>query len=243
MWYIVCLIVLIAVYILAITFMDRCKRPWLMNSILIGVCLSCYVALALIIYEDVGFWDWNFQNALPTANVSPFMFFSLIIYVLLPKKIRKYHSVLIALLSAGMFGAVVLGCVSRAAIRYKFHIQFLLDYLSHLSLSLLGIYLVKSGQAELKKRDCLIAGGALLSVAVIMLIVNAIFGTSFFGLALNEKYNIYNMVLAPDPYLSALIYFVGVVVVLVIGYFYVTFVTSMSAKTQNPQPKEDRAAD
>ena len=243
MWYIVCLIALIALYVLAIVFMNRCKHPWLVNSVLIGVCLSCYFALVLIIYKQVGYSDWNFKNALPTANVSPFMFCSLVIYIFLPKKMRKYHFVLIALLSAGMFGAAVLGCVSRAAIHYKFHFHFVLDYLSHVSLSLLGIYLVKSGQVELKKRDCLIAGGALLSVAVIMLVINAIFGTAFFGLALDEKYNIYNMVLAPNAYLSAALYFTCAVIILTIGYFYVTFITSLGAKFQNAQPKEDGAAD
>ena len=243
MWYIVCLIVLIAVYVLSVLFMNQCKHPWLVNSILIGACLSCYVALVIIIYKDVGYADWNFKNALPTANVSPFMFCSLIVYIFLPKKIRKYHSVLIALLAAGMFGAVVLACVSRAVIHYKFHFTFVLDYLSHLSLSLLGIYLVQSKQVELRKRDCLIAGGALLTVAVIMLIVNAIFGTACFGLALNEKYNIYNKILAPNAYFSAVIYFVGVVAVLTIGYFYVKFVVSISSKTDKTQPDEDRAVD
>ncbi|MBO4479091.1 MAG: hypothetical protein J5774_01865 [Clostridia bacterium] len=223
--------------------MDRFKRPWLVNLILIGVCLSCYVALAIIIYKDVGFWDWNFQNALPTANVSPFMFCSLALYVFfLPKKIRKYHSVLIALLSAGMFGAVAIACVSRAVIRYKFHFSFVLDYLSHLSLSLFGIYLVRSEQVELKKRDCLIAGGALFSVAVIMLIINAIFGTAYFGLALNEKYNIYNMVLAPNAYLSAALYFVCLVLVLTIGYFYVKFLTAINSKTHE-ESSENKAVD
>ena len=236
MWYIVALVILIAIYVLALVFLPRCKHPSVVNAILIGVCLSCYLALVLIVYRDVGYADWNFQNVLPTANVSPFMFSSLVIYIFLPKEIKKYWSVLISLLSAGMLGAATIECVTRAVIRYDFHFHFLLDYVAHLSLSLLGVYLVKSGQVEFRKRGCLISGGALLSVALIMLIVNAILDTAYFGLALDEKYNIYNNVLAPNAYLSAVLYFVGVVTVMTIGYFYVKLLTSLKI----PSPKSAR---
>lgn len=53
-----------------------------------------------------------------------------------------------------------------------------------------------------------------------MLIVNSIFTTSFFGLTFNDNYNIYNMVLVNNAYISALIYLIGLIMVLILGYLF-----------------------
>jgi hypothetical protein len=52
-----------------------------------------------------------------------------------------------------------------------------------------------------------------------MMILNVIFDTAFFGLSLNGKHNIYNKVLVDNSYLSALLYYIGLLAVLVMGYF------------------------
>ena len=85
---------------------------------------------------------------------------------------------------------------------------------------LLGIYLVKSNQVELKVKVALISGSIIIGCALTMLILNVIFDTAYFGLSLNGKHSIYNMVLVSNSYLSALIYFAGLVGVLVVGYLF-----------------------
>jgi len=210
--------------------MKKFRNTSITNTIFIAISFICYIVLATIIYNDVGFYDWNFQNVLPTANVSPFMFFTLLIYLVLPKKIKKSWSVLISMLSFGMLAAAVLGCVYRAIIQYKFHFSFLLDYISHLSLSLLGVYLVKSKQITLNKKDCVLGGSLLIIVAFVMMSINILFGTAFFGLALNDKYNIYNMVLVSNCYLSALIYFIGLIFVLTLGCLYIIILNKEKRK-------------
>ena len=114
--------------------------------------------------------------------------------------------------------SVVFGCLFHAWRNYAFHHHFLLDYISHLSLSLLGVYLVRSGRVELKPRDAVISGGLIYGVAFVMLTLNLIFDTSFFGLSLNGKHSIYNAVLTESSYLSALLYFIGLGAVLLLGY-------------------------
>ena len=225
MYYILCLLILLAIYFALIFLMNRLKNTKLMNAIFIAVTFVCYIVLVVKVYLDVGFYDWNFLNVLPTANVSPFMFGTLLIYAFLPAKVKKYWSILICLLSLGMLFAAVLGCATRAATGYKFHFSFVLDYVSHISLSLLGVYLVKTDQVEMNKKDCLLSGSLIVMVAIIMMIINIFAGTAFFGLAFNEKYNIYNVVLVPNCYLSALLYFVGLTGVLVLGYFYIKLLT------------------
>ena len=50
------------------------------------------------------------------------------------------------------------------------------------------------------------------------MILNLIFDTSFFGLSLRGKHNIYNNVIVDNSYLSAAIYYAGLIFVLLMGY-------------------------
>jgi uncharacterized membrane protein YuzA (DUF378 family) len=217
--YITALMVLLALYALGICFMKRIKRIELFNFIFLALVFVPYVILVNKVYRDVGFDDWNFRNTLPVANVSPFMFTSMLILPCLPKKLRKYHFLLISLLSVGMLFSTVLGCVYNAVINYKFHFHFMLDYLSHMVLSLFGIYLIRSKQAVPSVKNSLISGSVIVGAAFVMMILNLIFDTAFFGLSLRGKHNIYNNVLTESSYLSALLYFIGLCGVLCLGFF------------------------
>lgn len=182
-----------------------------------------YLALVIYIAVTAGVDDWNFINALPSANVSQFMFSTCWIALLLPKKVKKYHLLLIALLSVGMFLSPSIALIRNGAIGYRFLPHFLLDYLAHYVLSLWGVYIIYSKQVELKVKDSLIAGSIIVVVALIMMIMNVLFDTSFFGLSLNGKHNIYLVVLTDNSYLSALIYFTGLTTILFLGFFYQGF--------------------
>lgn len=195
------------------------KKP-LTNIIFVSIITPCYIALVVRIYFSVGFNDWNFTNALPIANVSPFMFFILPLFFALPKVPRKYFGILIALLCVGMFISPTASCIRYFSINYKFHAHFLLDLVSHYGLFLWGIYLVHSKQVELNVRDSLIGGSIIVAVALTMLIINAIFRTGYFGLHLYGKHNIYNVVLVDNSFLSALIYFTGLISALILGFFF-----------------------
>ena len=220
MAYIISLLLLCAGYGVCLAFMKRMRQTKLFNLIFVAAVYIMYLWLCVVVFLDVGFYDWNFQNTLPCANVSPFMFFLMPLALLLPPKFKKRFCLLISLLSVGMLLSAVLGCVSNAVIRYKFHPHFLLDYGAHFVLSAFGVYLVKSGQVELKFRECLISGGLIFGAAACMLLLNGIFGTNFFGLSLTGDHNIYNRVLVESGYLSALIYFCGLSLVLLLGAGY-----------------------
>ena len=129
-----------------------------------------------------------------------------------------------------MLFSATFNCIYNFSIGYKFHPHFLLDYVAHALLSLYGVYLVKSGQVRYSKRGCLIGGGIIFSVAVVMMILNVIFDTAFFGLSLNGGHNIYNVVVTESSYLSALLYFLGLCLVLVLGYLYTSAFLRASRK-------------
>ena len=233
MLYISALLAMIAVCVVVILCMDRFKKVRLTNCIFFFVTFFCYLALVLIVYSDVGAEDWNFRNTLPLANVSPFMFFSTLLYFVLPDRGKPYYLRLLSLLSVGMFLSPTLGCVHNAVIHYAFHPHFLLDYVAHFSLFLWGVYAVRSGQVTLGKKESLISGSFIVGVAVMMMILNVIFDAAFFGLSLNGKHNIYNQVLVANSYLSALIYFAGLVAVLFAGYFFSKLILRISGKGES----------
>ena len=215
--YIIALLALCAVYAAAVYLMKYIRNTRLFNFVFVAMVFLPYITVCSVVYKSVGFYDWNFQNTLPVANVSPFMFTLTPLTLILPKAARKHLYLLISLLSVGMFISSVLGCLYNASIGYKFHFHFLLDYVSHFTLSLFGIYLIRSGQAELSRKNCLISSSILVGSATVMLILNLIFDTSFFGLSLRGKHNIYNTVLVESSYLSALLYYIGLIGVLALG--------------------------
>ena len=220
MFYLIALFLMVMTYGLGLYFMKYLKNTKVVNSIVVSIIFVTYVIFVIRSYLHNGWSDWNFQNTLPVANVSPFMFGTIIFYFAIPKKIKKYYLLLISLLSVGMFLSPTFGCIYNASISYKFHFHFLMDYISHFILSWWGVYIVRSGQAELKRKDVIISSSIIVFVAMIMLILNLIFNTSFFGLSLYGEHSIYNMKLVSNSYFSAILYFAGLCVVLLLGYLY-----------------------
>lgn len=220
MSYIICLFAFILAYSAVIYLMKYMRSVKLTNLIFVGLVFIPYVMLSLTVFLDVGFYDWNYQNTLPVANVSPFMFTSVLLVLILPKAVKKHFLLLISLLSVGMFLSSALGCIYNAVINYKFHIHFTYDYVSHFALSLLGIYAVRTKQVTLNIKNALISSSMIFGAAGVMLVLNVFFDTAFFGLSLNGKHNIYNNVLVDNSYVSALLYFLGLGLVLLLGYAY-----------------------
>ena len=218
--YLVTIFVLLGLWVGVFLLMKRFTNQTITNIVFASIIFLSYIACVVIVYIKVGFNDWNFQNTLPVANVSPFMFFVCPLYLCLPKSIKKYFGSLISLLAVGMILSPVLSCIRCFVINYKFHWSFALDYFNHIVLSLWGVYLIQSGQTSIKIKDNLIGGAIIVGVALTMMIINVIFDTAFFGLSLNGKHNIYNVVLVSNSYLSALIYFTGLGLVLIAGYFF-----------------------
>ena len=216
--YILALLLLCIAYVACLFLMKHMRNFKLFNFLFGCFVYIPYVMLCIIVYTDVGFHDWNFQNTLPVSNVSPFMFSLLPLLLILPKRLKKHLFLLISLLSVGMFLSTVLGCIYNASIGYKFHFHFLLDYIAHFSLSLFGIYLIQSKQVELTLKNCLVSSSIILCTATVMLVLNLFFDTAFFGLSLRGKHNIYNNVIVDNSFLSALLYYVGLTCVLLLGY-------------------------
>lgn len=220
MWYLISLIILFFIYAIGIIFIKQINRNKIIDILIPILIFTLYLVCVLYLYNTAGISDWNFLNALPTANVSPFMFCSVIIIILLPENIKKYGYTLISFLSLGMFCAGAIALIFNAIRDYNFYWNFVLDSVIHVLLSLYGIYLAKTVQIFKTKNKQVISCFVIIFVALTMLILNLIFKTSFFGLSLNGGHNIYNVVLCNSSILSAIIYFVGLSIVLFSGYIF-----------------------
>ena len=231
MWralFVITLVVILAIWVFSCFYFVKVKpnnffqKTWLVNLVFVLTAFICYIIHLQVIYLSVGFNDWNFQNAMPYANVSPFLFAITPLTLLLPKNIRQYYFNLVSSLTIAMIISPIANIIYNISINYKYHASFLLDYVPHLILSIWGIYIIQSGQVELKVRSSIISGLIIIGVALTMMILNVIFDKSFFGLSLNGKHNIYNQQLVKNSYLSALIYFTGLVSIMIIGYLFHT---------------------
>ena len=168
------------------------KKYKLVNSVFSVTIFLLYLFCLVSIYLDVGFYDWNFQNALPTGNVSPFMYTLVFISLVLPQNIKKYVFSLVGLLSFPMLCAGLISCIGYIIRDYTFHLTIFLDAFIHVLLSIFGVYLAKSKQIDFKNNKVLIiSGGLILLVANIMIILNLIFKTAFFGLSMYGDHYIY----------------------------------------------------
>ena len=232
--YIISMLLLLVFYVCVMFNMKRMKNTKLFNCIFSYVTFVCYLYVVIRTYLSVGFNYWNFKNTLPVANVSPFMFTLVGIIHFIPTKLKNYLYLLISLLSVGMLFSAVLGCIYNASIDYKFHLHFLSDYFAHIMISLWGVYFIKSQQVKLNKGNLIVSSGIIIGVAFAMLILNVIFDTAFFGLSLSGKHNIYNNVLTSNSYLSALLYFMGLIFVLCLGFAY----SYLLSKNTSKEPQE-----
>lgn len=222
MYYALTLIFLLIFYIFGVFMISKIKKnEKIINLIFIITIFILYIYCVITIYKSVGVNDWNFKNALPVANVSPFMYTLVFISLLFPKKMRYYVRLLVSLLSFAMLCAGVISCISYVIRNYAFHLNIAMDAFIHVLLSLYGVYIAKSKQIKLdEKKDAIISGCLILGIAAFMLVINLIFKTSFFGLSMYGDHSIYNLVLVDNGILSAFIYFIGLLLLLVGGYYF-----------------------
>lgn len=177
-----------------------------------------YLLYIYISYKQLGFKDYYFIYCLPPSNISPFMFTLSIFTLFLPKKINKFIFLVYSNLIVGMLFSPILSDVYWISQNNIYHILRTLDSFSHVMLSLFGIYLVLTKQVEVTKKSFFISLILMYSLVLVMIILNIIFNTEFFGLAFNGHHHIYQIVLTSSPILNIIYYICGLFLVLLASY-------------------------
>ena len=220
MEYVLTIAILLIAYVSVILLMGRIKNTRIANLVFFAGVFGCYVIYTLQVLFLSGYNSIYFHGVIATANISPFMFSIMPIIYFSRGKLRKHLFILISLLSVGMLLSPTLNALTYAVKGYPFTFYAAWDYIAHLLLSLWGIYIVRSRQVKINVRDAILSALIIIGVAIFMLLMNLIHGTSFFGLALDGNHNIYHNVIVDNSYISALIYFTGLIAVLIAGFFY-----------------------
>lgn len=220
MWYLITLFIFVVLYIIGIIMLKYIDKNRIINILVPVIIFVLYIYCLIKIYIKSGINDWNFTNALPTANISPFMYCACLIIAILPFKINKYGNTLISFLSLGMVIAGAFNLVFNASRNYNFYLHFVVDSFIHMLLSWYGLYLFKTKQVVNKLNEQIISSLLIIGVAVVMLIINTIFKTNFFGLSMYGNHNIYNIVICESSIISALLYFLGLIIVMFSGWIF-----------------------
>lgn len=220
MWYYITTIVFCVIYVLGIFFIRKINKYKILDIGWLILIFIFQLIKILYFWINEGITSWNFYNALPTANISPFMFIFSIILLVLPKTIRTYGNTLISLLSLAMFLACMVMMIFNGMRDYNYYFNFVLEAFNHILFSLYGFYLYKTQQTYHDKKRSRISGMLIIGVAFIMLILNLIFKTSFFGLSMYGNHNIYTIVICESSIISAIIYFEGLTILLGLGSLY-----------------------
>ena len=217
-------------FVIIFRFKDR--LPYKITTIFLTLLIFIPHILLFIeaYYLDVkNFNGWNTMNLLPTANVSPFIFIMVFFTLFLPKSFKQHMYLLIAMLSLGMIVAGLGEAITYASWERNYFF-ITVSWFTHFTTAFLGIYLLLSEKIELTIKNCIKASAIIYSTVLFMIIHNAIFDTSFFGLAFNGHHNIYYIIFIPNPYLSAFVYVVGLTGVLIAGYWFLKLMQKIDQK-------------
>ncbi|MGI6377927.1 MAG: hypothetical protein ACOX0I_02535 [Bacilli bacterium] len=211
-----------------IIFKFKDRLPYKIITVVLTFLIFVPYVFSLINFYRKDSW-WNFNNVLPTSNISSLMFTMVFVVLFLPKIIKKHFYLLMTMLS---FTMIVAGIGSPIWYMFfdRYYPFFSIEWITHFTMAFFGIYLLLTKRIEITVKNCLKALMIIYMIVAIMIVLNIIFGTSFFGLAFNGEHHIYRHIIIPNPYLSALVYITGVTFFLVTGYFFLKFIKKIDEK-------------
>lgn len=191
------------------------------------VILNCTFFLALNMYYFNVRDEFKFMTF---DNISPFTFTFMPFIFVFRKKIRDAFMAAISFLSIGMLIAMLI----TPQYAYLFHfnneagMDYLFDALCHLNCSLFGIYLIASGQVKITFNNLFKSTLFMYFVITFGVLSNYIFHTNFFGMCPYGGYSIYFIDIFEEYWATLIAYYVGVFLVLSIGFFVNAFLNNVS---------------
>lgn len=170
----------------------------------------------------------NLQMVTPLSNVSPLLFTLSFVCIFLNDSIRNKLFKFMCLFNFFMLVAGFISAsyaLSMGANYFKFSIY---DELAHLTYGVFAFYLLATDQVKLNKKDLVWSIIGMLGFVAIIFVINLVFNTSFFGLCLNDQYNIYGQKMFDNCHASNIVYVFSLVTVMAIGYGFTKLIKSES---------------
>lgn len=163
-------------------------------------------------------------------QISPFMFTMLPLSFLLKDKIKDLVFKTAALLSLGMFAAMLVSPQEAylGSHQIEASMLYVLDTLLHLNFSLFGVYLFVSNTVKIDMKSIGQAAIFLYSVITFAIICNFLFHKNFFGMGYYSNYGIYMIRIFETYWATLVVYILGVSLVLMLGYEYILLVKKLN---------------
>ena len=220
--HILLLVFSIGIYVTLLCFFKKFKNIKLTNFIFMFISFGCYIAfviLAVFEYHDV--FDLSTRpDVLPTAKPSTLILFTCPIYLLLRGKVREWYFAFVSMLSFSMIFVVFVICIFSFIDGFEKFYFSILNVVPHISFSLWGIYVTQTKQTKVDFKHALIGGGILLFTAMVMLVINKFFNTDYYGLATDERFNIYDKQVVDNPHFSTFLFVILLLLSTFAGFFY-----------------------
>lgn len=186
----------------------------------IFLIILTFFHLADILISIPIYGGYNLRMLTPLSNISPFLFTLAFLAIFLPEKARKIIFILFVPFNIVM----VFAAYSTTTVAFFFALEYfpfvLCDSLCHVFFFLFVYYLIRSNSVEVNSRNFWITVLIIYTVITIAIILNLMCDTAFFGLAFNDKYNIYGLKIIPNMIVSNIVFLISVFIVMGVGFFF-----------------------
>lgn len=186
--------------------------------------------LAFVLADVVffSFWTYSYYQMgwlkgdefLTLGNISPLCFTLIALSPFMGEKVRDHVYSAFSCLWVGMFIAFIFS-PSHAylfSFREEANLNYAAEAACHILCSLFGIYLVVTKQVKLSAKTLFKAMICLYSIISVAVVLNFVYHRSYFGMNPYGKYSIYMLDLFGSFWVTLLAYFLGIFVVLVLGW-------------------------
>lgn len=219
-------LILIPIYLvlLGFSFVYIYKHPgklklWQENLILIFIA-AMYWANFFEKLPTPNVSSEHFHLIHPLANLSPTLFTITTVFIFVPRKYRTVYYALVGIMAPAMMLAGIWNSISSCfGVPPWLYVCMIFDILAHLLFAVFGFYIYRNRIIEFNKKQIISAISVIAFFVVLVIVLNVIFDTDFYGLNFNGKHNIYNIVITSNSWLSNGIYLLGLSGLITLGVF------------------------
>ncbi len=216
-----------------ITLLLMCLYRYRIN---VKICNIVFITADIIAY-----FCWNYayfikgwldDGWITFDNISPLMFTVIPLTLFMSEKVRNYAYSAIVCLNFGMFVAMLVSPEHAYLFDFNTEATFALacEVVCHMICSLFGIYLVLSNQVKPDNRTLVRSLIFMYSLITLGVILNFIFHRDHFGMDPYGDYRIYMIDIFGSFSATLIAYYLGVLVVQILGLQTVTLLDKYTAR-------------
>lgn len=206
------------------------------SKINVKVCNIIFVIADFLAYSA---WNyaaylsgWLDNGWMTLGNISPLMFTLILLTPFMNEKVRDYVYCAIACLSTGMFLAMIISPEHNYIFNFNTEATFIYttEAVAHMVCSLFGIYLVLSHQVKANIDSLIKAVVCTLSIITFGVVLNYVYHIDNFGMDPYGSASIYMLDIFGSFEATLLAYYLGVVLVLIVGMQAVAALDRLTAR-------------